>query len=47
VNPLIQVFNDAKEVLIPLGKDTVQKVDRSKQELHIVSPPGLISMYLE
>ena len=47
VNPLIQVFNDTKEVLIPLGKDTVQKVDRSKKELHIVSPPGLISMYLE
>jgi 16S rRNA processing protein RimM len=47
VNPLLQVFRDTKEVLIPLGKDTVQKVDRNQKELHIVSPPGLIAMYLE
>jgi 16S rRNA processing protein RimM len=47
VNPLLQVFHENTEVLIPLGKDTVQKVIRKQKELHIVSPPGLIAMYME
>lgn len=47
VNPLIQIFKGEKEVLIPLLKDAILKVDRTKKELHIQSPEGLIELYLE
>ena len=47
VNPLLQVMNGEKEVLIPLLDDTVQKVDRDNKELHVVAPEGLIALYLE
>ena len=47
VNPLLQIMNGEKEVLIPLLEDTVQKVDRDNKELHVQSPEGLIALYLE
>lgn len=47
INPLFQVMNGEKEVLIPILDDTVQKVDREKKELHVQSPAGLIELYLE
>ncbi len=47
VNPLLQIMNGEKEVLIPLLDDTVQKVDREKKEMHVQSPAGLIELYLE
>ncbi|XOV67365.1 MAG: ribosome maturation factor RimM [Fluviicola sp.] len=47
VNPLLQVMNGEKEVLIPLLDNTVQKVDRDKKELHVTAPEGLIALYLE
>jgi 16S rRNA processing protein RimM len=46
-NPLLQIDANGKEVLIPLQKDTVLKVDRAKKELHIQSPEGLIEIYLD
>lgn len=45
-NPLIQVMNEEKEVLIPLIKGIIKKVDREKNELHILAPDGLIELYL-
>ncbi|MCE2743847.1 MAG: ribosome maturation factor RimM [Fluviicola sp.] len=47
VNPLIQVMNGSKEVLIPLLDDLVKKVDRDNKTLHINAPTGLISLYLD
>lgn len=47
VNPLLQVMNGEKEVLIPLLDNTVQKVDRENKELHVIAPEGLIALYLE
>jgi len=47
VNPLIQVMNGSKEVLIPLLDDLVKKVDRDNKILHINAPTGLISLYLD
>jgi len=47
VNPLLQVMNGEKEVLIPLLDNTIQKVDREKKELHVVAPEGLVALYLE
>jgi len=47
VNPLLQVISpDSKEILIPLLKDTVIKVDREKKELHVQTAEGLIELYL-
>ena len=45
-NPLIQVFNGEKEVLIPFRKEMVIKVDRENKEFHITAPEGLIEIYL-
>jgi 16S rRNA processing protein RimM len=46
VNPLIQVMAGEKEVLIPLRKELIIRVDRTKKELILEAPPGLIDMYL-
>lgn len=46
VNPLLQVMNGEKEVLIPFIEGLVTKVDREKKELHVVAPEGLIDLYL-
>jgi 16S rRNA processing protein RimM len=46
VNPLIQVINGEKEILIPFIDGLVQKVDRKSKTLHVTSPEGLIEMYM-
>jgi 16S rRNA processing protein RimM len=47
VNPLIQVLNGSKEVLIPLLDGLVKKVDRKSKTLTISAPEGLIELYLD
>jgi len=47
VNPLIQIMNEEKEVLIPLREGLVQKIDRKNKVMHIDAPSGLIELYLE
>jgi 16S rRNA processing protein RimM len=46
VNPLLQIMNGSKEVLIPLIDGMVQEVDRKKKTLTINAPAGLIELYL-
>jgi 16S rRNA processing protein RimM len=46
VNPLIQIMNGPKEVLVPLIEGIVQNVDRKKKTMTIKAPPGLIELYL-
>lgn len=46
VNPLIQIMNGSKEVLIPLIDGVVQNVDRDKKIMTINAPEGLIELYL-
>lgn len=45
-NPLLQIDAKGKEVLIPLLKDLVEKVDRKNKTLYIKSPEGLLAIYL-
>lgn len=45
-NPLIQIDADGVEVLIPLSKEMILKVDRENKELHVKAPEGLIELYL-
>ena len=47
INPLLQIINGEKEVLVPLIKNLVTKVDRDNKELHISAPAGLIELYLD
>jgi 16S rRNA processing protein RimM len=46
VNPLLQIMNGPKEVLIPLVEGVVQNVDRKKKIMTIKAPAGLIELYL-
>lgn len=45
-NPLIQIDHNGTEILVPLLKNTITKVDRQLNRLHFTSPPGLIDLYL-
>lgn len=47
VNPLIQIDAKGKEVLIPLRKEIIVRVDRTIKILEIDAPIGLIQMYLD
>ncbi len=45
---LFQVFtNEGKEVLIPINDDIVKKVDRKKKQITVLSPEGLLDIYLD
>lgn len=46
VNPLLQIVKDDKEILVPFREGVVTKVDRKNKTLHIVSPEGLVDLYL-
>ena len=46
VNPLLQIFKDDKEILVPLIDGIIKKVDRDKKELHIEAPEGIVELYL-
>ncbi|MBN9294721.1 MAG: 16S rRNA processing protein RimM [Flavobacteriia bacterium] len=48
VNPLFQIIHQSgSEVLIPLRKDFITRIDRENKELHLDVPQGLIEIYLE
>ncbi len=45
---LFQVFTDkGKEVLIPISNDIIKKIDRKKQQIFVMSPEGLLDIYLD
>jgi 16S rRNA processing protein RimM len=46
VNPLLQIMNGKKEVLVPLIEGIVENVDRKNKTLTINAPAGLIELYL-
>lgn len=41
-----QVFHGEKEVLIPLKKDLVERIDREGKNLFMILPDGLVEIYL-
>ncbi|MBB78588.1 MAG: 16S rRNA processing protein RimM [Crocinitomicaceae bacterium] len=47
LNPLLQIVHNDKEILIPLIKGLVKKIDRINNELYIKAPEGLIDLYLQ
>ena len=44
-NPLLQIDWEGKEVLVPLFKGLVQRVDRKSKQLFVQLPPGLLDLY--
>jgi 16S rRNA processing protein RimM len=46
VNPLIQIMNGDKEVLVPLIEGMVKDLNRKDKIMTITAPAGLIEMYL-
>jgi 16S rRNA processing protein RimM len=44
-NPLIQILENEKEILIPLSDSIILKIDNKKRILHIRAPEGLIDLY--
>jgi len=42
---LLRITLDGKEALIPLHEDTLDKIDRKKQEVHVTLPDGLLDIY--
>lgn len=44
---LLQLHIKNKEVLIPLNEETLQKIDRTKKQIHVKLPDGLLAIYLE
>lgn len=45
-NPLLEIDNQGKEILIPLQDQFILKVDRDNKEFHVNCPEGLIDLYL-
>jgi 16S rRNA processing protein RimM len=44
LNPLMEISNERGEILIPLQKEIIQKIDKEKLELHVSTPEGLIEI---
>lgn len=44
--PLFEITNDEKEILIPMIDDFIKKVDRKNKVIVVETPAGLIEMYL-
>lgn len=44
---IFQIKKNFKEILIPIKKDFIIKVDRENKILEINAPPGLIDVYLD
>jgi 16S rRNA processing protein RimM len=45
-NPLIRIIYNQKEILIPFSDSIIKKIDHKKRILYILTPDGLIDLYL-
>lgn len=45
-NTLLQLDFNGREILVPILEEVILDVDRSKKEMHIKAPTGLIDIYL-
>ena len=45
--PIFQILDAEKEILIPFHESFFVKIDRDTKELHLECPDGLIEMYKE
>jgi 16S rRNA processing protein RimM len=45
-NYLLQIFNNKKEILVPIAEDILKEIDDKKKCIFINAPEGLIELYL-
>ena len=45
--PLFEIFKGEKQILIPMIDDFIVEVNRSKKEITMNTPVGLVDLYLE
>ena len=43
---LFELEKDGKELLIPINDDIIIKVDRANKVIHVITPEGLVDLYL-
>lgn len=44
---LVKITYKNKEALIPIHQETLQSIDKIKQEVHVILPDGLLEIYAE
>ena len=44
---IFQIIKDKNEILIPAKEDFIVSIDRTKKELHLNAPEGLIDIYIQ
>ncbi|MBW2960496.1 ribosome maturation factor RimM [Mesonia aestuariivivens] len=44
---LFEIEHQGKEILVPVNDDFIERLDKTKKELHLNVPEGLIEMYLD
>ena len=44
--PLFEIDRKGKEIFIPMIDDFIKEVDRTKKQIHVETPKGLIELYL-
>jgi 16S rRNA processing protein RimM len=44
--PLFEIDRKGKEIFIPMIDDFIKEVDRTKKQIHVETPEGLIDLYL-
>jgi 16S rRNA processing protein RimM len=45
-NPVFETEFNGKTIIIPYAEDIITKIDEEKREIHIITPNGLIEIYL-
>jgi 16S rRNA processing protein RimM len=45
--PLFQIINGDKEILVPVIDPVIKQVDRENKTIYITAPNGLIDLYLQ
>ncbi|APG61471.1 ribosome maturation factor RimM [Christiangramia salexigens] len=43
---LFEIDKDGKQILIPMNDEFIQKVDKKNKAIHVITPEGLIDLYL-
>ncbi|APU67853.1 MAG: ribosome maturation factor RimM [Christiangramia sp.] len=44
--PLFEIKNGDKEILVPMNDDFIEKIDKKNQKIYLQTPEGLIDLYL-
>jgi 16S rRNA processing protein RimM len=45
--PIFEILNGDKEILVPMVDHFIVKVDRENKQITLNTPPGLVDLYLE